>query len=106
MSAVETIKDMKESINIVRKDGASREVEFGLYVPKAQNVSLAGQFNGWNTNKNPMKKGKDGFWRVKVKLSSGTHEYKYFADGAWVQDVSGASTVPNSFGTRNCVVSC
>jgi 1,4-alpha-glucan branching enzyme len=105
MPAVETIKEMKEVISIPRGSGTSRNVEFGLYAPEAKKVYIAGKFNDWNMEQYPMKKGKDGYWRIKIKLSTGTHEYKYFVDGAWAQDVSGAALVPNPFGTSNCVIS-
>lgn len=51
-----------------------------------------------------MKKGKDGVWRVKVKMSPGRYEYKYFVDGAWSQELSGSDVVTNPFGTQNCVI--
>jgi len=105
MPAVETVKEMKESISIHRGFGTSRDVEFVLYAPEAKKAYIAGKFNNWNTEQYPMKKGKDGFWRIKIKLSAGTHEYKYFVDGAWAQDVPCAALVPNPFGTSNCVIS-
>jgi 1,4-alpha-glucan branching enzyme len=52
----------------------------------------------------PMKKGKDGTWRIMVKLSPGRYEYKYFVDGTWAQDIPGAELAPNPFGTNNCVI--
>jgi len=105
MPSAETVKRMKESISTHRGFGKSRSVEFGLYAPEAEKVSIAGKFNGWNTEQYPMKKGKDGFWRIKIKLSTGAHEYKYFVNGTWAQDVPCAALVPNPFGTSNCLIS-
>jgi hypothetical protein len=39
-----------------------------------------------------------------MKLPRGKCEYKYFVDGAWAQDISGAEMIPNPFGTSNCVI--
>jgi 1,4-alpha-glucan branching enzyme len=52
-----------------------------------------------------MKKEKDGTWRIRLKLSPGKYEYKYFVDGAWASDQSCSELVPNQFGTDNCVIS-
>jgi 1,4-alpha-glucan branching enzyme len=104
MPMMETIKKMKETVSTSNYAVPSREVEFAFFAPNAKKVFVAGKFNNWNTKSVPMKKGKDGTWRVKMKLSPGTHEYKYFADDAWVQDIPGAALVPNSFGTYNFVI--
>ncbi len=103
MPMLEPIKKMKESVT-PRYAGASQEVEFAFFAPNAKKVFVAGKFNNWNTKSMPMKKGKDGTWRIKIKLSPGTYEYKYFVDDAWIQDVPGAALTPNPFGTHNCVM--
>jgi 1,4-alpha-glucan branching enzyme len=104
MPMIETTKKMKETVSTSNYAVPSREVEFAFLAPNAKKVFVAGKFNNWNTKSIPMKKGKDGTWRVKMKLSPGTYEYKYFADDAWVQDIPGAALVPNSFGTYNIVI--
>ncbi len=81
-----------------------KEVEFSLYAPDAKKVSVAGQFNEWDTKSTPMKKSKDGTWRIKMKLPPGRCQYKYFVDGAWLQDMPDAEMIPNPFGTSNCVI--
>jgi 1,4-alpha-glucan branching enzyme len=79
-------------------------IEFTFNAPEAKNVSLAGDFNNWDNHSLPMKKinGKD--WKVAVKLTPGRHEYKYFMDGRWVEDIPGEEKVSNSFGTQNFVI--
>lgn len=104
MSALEAVRKMKESVGRQQTAGTSREVEFTFHAPRANKVCIAGSFNGWNTNSMPMKKDRDGTWRIKVKLSSGKHEYRYFEDGTWAQDMPCAEMVPNPFGSRNCVI--
>jgi len=105
MSALEVIKKMKETIIRPQMTGATHEVEFTFHAPEAKKVCIAGKFNDWNTRSMPMKKGKDGTWRLKLKLSPGKYEYKYFVDGAWASDLSCSELVPNPFGTENCVIS-
>jgi len=103
MQLQEHISRSKRILGKVRST-SSQEVEFSLFAPEAKQVSIAGTFNSWSTNALLMKKSKDGTWKVKVKLAPGRHEYKYFVDGAWVQDITGASFTPNDFGTSNCVI--
>jgi len=81
-----------------------REVKFRFYAPDAQEVYLAGDFNGWHPQELLMKKSKDGTWEAKVKLPPGKHEYKLLVDRRWVHDVPTAELVANPFGTQNCVI--
>jgi 1,4-alpha-glucan branching enzyme len=105
MAALETVMKINESISRHRANGAKSEIEFSLNAPGAKKVYIAGTFNGWNTKSMPMKKSKDGIWKIMVKLSPGCHEYKYFLDGTWASpDIPGAETVPNCFGTSNCLI--
>jgi 5'-AMP-activated protein kinase regulatory beta subunit len=69
----------------------------------AKKVFLAGDFNNWDPQKNRMTKSKDGTYRARVKLSPGKYQYKFFADGSWVDDPD-ADKVKNEFGTTNSVV--
>jgi 1,4-alpha-glucan branching enzyme len=104
MPTLEAVKQLKESISRSHTTSTMQEVEFTLYAPDAKKVCIAGRFNDWNTKSIPMKKSKDGAWRIKMKLPRGKCEYKYFVDGAWAQDISGAGMIPNPFGTSNCVI--
>ncbi len=96
MAAVEMVKKNKET--------TIRQIEFAFRAPEAKKVYIAGTFNDWNTKSLPMKKGKDGTWRIMVKLSPGRYEYKYFVDETWAQDIAGVKLAPNPFGTNNCVI--
>ncbi len=102
MAAFETVKKMKSSLG---KSAKVKEVEFTFCASGAKKICIAGTFNAWNTKSMPMKKGKDGTWRVTIKLPLGRYEYKYFVDGVWAENPPGADMAPNSFGTYNCVIS-
>jgi 1,4-alpha-glucan branching enzyme len=106
MATLESVKKTKESGSRPQQmTGAMHEVEFTCHAPAARKVCIAGNFNAWNASSMPMKKEKDGAWRIKLKLSPGKYEYKYFVDGAWASDQSCSELVPNPFGTDNCVIS-
>lgn len=104
MAMVEAVKKMKESGIPSAMQGKEQVVEFTYNAPMAKKVCLAGKFNSWNTSSLPMKKGKDGIWRISIKLQPGRHEYKYFVDNAWAQNEPCSDKVPNAFGTYNCVM--
>jgi 1,4-alpha-glucan branching enzyme len=104
MAALEAARKMNESAGRQKSAGAVREVDFAFRAPSAKKVCVAGTFNNWNPNSIPMKKEKDGTWKIKVKLAAGKYEYKYVVDGTWAQDVPCAESVRNSFGTYNCVI--
>lgn len=105
MAMLEVVKKMGEFNSKPQMTGATHEVEFTYRAPEARKICIAGKFNAWNTSSTPLKKGRDGTWRIKLKLSPGQYEYKYFVDGAWASDQSCAELVPNPFGTNNCVIS-
>jgi 1,4-alpha-glucan branching enzyme len=75
MSALEAVKKMRESISWPRMTVGKHEVAFTCRALMARKVCIAGNFNDWNTSSMPMKKEKDGTWRIKLKLSPGKYEY-------------------------------
>jgi 1,4-alpha-glucan branching enzyme len=81
----------------------TKKVQFELFAPDAQKVSLAGNFNNWDTRGNLMKKDKKGTWKITLSLKPGRYEYRFFKDGDWENDPSCAGSVPNEFGSKNCV---
>ena len=104
MGSLETVKSGKEPVGRRRSIGTGREIEFTFSSPNAKNVSIAGKFNDWNMTSMPMKKGADGTWRIKLKLSPGKYEYKFVVDGTWAQDISCSEKILNTFGTYNCII--
>lgn len=83
----------------------SKAAELKFYAPQAKKVSLAGNFNDWNTRTLSAKKDTRGNWAVKVSdLKPGKYEYKFFVDGSWVNDPLCTNRVYNNFGTQNCIL--
>ena len=87
-------------------DVAQRPVEFVFVAPAAKNVSLVGDFNGWDAAATPMRR-TDGrtTWSVAVQLPAGRHVYAFVVDGdAWVADPQAPLAPEQWYGQRNSVV--
>lgn len=56
-------------------------VTFVCRAPKANNVWLVGDFNGWDPWANRMNRQVDGAWRLELLLSHGHHQYCFLVDG-------------------------
>ncbi len=80
------------------------KVLFEYYAPLAQGVHVAGAFNDWDLESNPLKKDKSGKWRAELSLPPGRYEYRYLVDGIWENDQRPVECVPNAFGSWNSVV--
>lgn len=74
---------------------------FSLTAPAAVEVSVAGDFNDWESQ--AMVKGPDGVWRITVQLSSGTHVYRFLVDGEWMQDPNNPRRQANDMGGYDSV---
>ena len=86
-----------------KSESKTKKIEFKIFDPKAQRVTLAGDFNDWDVNTLPMKKDSKGTWGVSVALSLGRHEYRFWADGVWHDDPNAYEKIENPFGSQNCV---
>lgn len=86
------------------KTKRQKRVNFRLSVPEAQNVFLAGDFNGWDTYSHPLKKDSKGAWKIGINLKPGRYEYRLLVDGEWQNDPKCTSFAPNPFGGENCVL--
>ena len=85
------------------KNSTDNSTQFAFQAPTTRQVSLAGDFNNWDTKAAPMQKGTDGTWRLSVPLTPGRYEYRFFADEVWRDDPSAHQRVANALGTENCV---
>jgi 1,4-alpha-glucan branching enzyme len=77
--------------------------QFAFQAPTARQVSLAGDFNNWDTKASPMHKGPDGVWHLGVALKPGRYEYRFFADEVWCDDPAAQQKAASSLGSENCV---
>ena len=98
---METIK--MQTTSTQNKQFTGSPTQFTFPAPTTQQVSLAGDFNNWDTRAAPMQKGPDGIWRLSVPLAPGRYEYRFFADGMWHNDPAAQQKAANALGTENCV---
>ena len=71
-----TLRNLNESRAAVE---ATKLVSFYCAAPMAQLVELVGDFNQWHPL--PMERWLDGWWRAKVPLQRGSHQYFFRIDG-------------------------
>jgi len=80
------------------------EVTVELDAPFATEVYIAGQFNDWAADSDPLAKGDDGIWRATLKLAPGQYEYKFVVDGTWMEDPNNPDSVADPFGGNNSLL--
>ena len=63
------------------------KVTFTVPAEDAKKVAVVGDFNAWNTKANQLKKLKNGNFKGTVDLETGnSYEFRYFVDGAYMND--------------------
>lgn len=82
------------------------KVTFTIDAQEANSVALIGSFNEWNTTATPLKKLKNGSFKGTVDLEiHSSYEFKYFADGAYLNDPEADAYAWNDFaGAENSVL--
>jgi 5'-AMP-activated protein kinase regulatory beta subunit len=83
-----------------------QEVMFSYCAPTAMAVQVAGNFNGWCPESNPLKleHAGSGEWATRLMLRSGRYEYLFVVDGNWTVDPRAAQSATNPFGGLNSVL--
>lgn len=82
----------------------AKPVMFAYAAPDAQHVALAGDFNSWDPQAQPMQRGADGTWSVSVSLRPGTYHYKFVVDGDWREDHANPHRTWDTQGVCNSVI--
>jgi 1,4-alpha-glucan branching enzyme len=98
------IQNKEKSVQREMTKKNEKKVEFSFHGSEAKEVFLAGEFNHWDIRSMPMKRSKDGNWKVQASLLPGRYEYKFFADHQWVEDLPGKDMISNPFGTQNFIL--
>ncbi len=72
------------------------------------NVSVVGDFNGWNPASGKMVRRSNGTASYSVKLEPGkSYRFRYMlSDGSWFNDEAADAYAPNGFGTEDCILNC
>ena len=104
MMAISKLKKMKPREEgkllkpVITKDG----VLFTYYSPKASQVHVVADFNGWKVGELPMENMEGtGLWQKMVPLGKGEYEYKFYVDGQWVSDPENPNRSVNEFGENS-----
>ena len=83
------------------------DVTFELHwTDGAERAAVAGEFNGWSPEANPMDRDGDGTFRTTIRLELG-HQYRfrYVLDGErWLNDWEADAYADNEFGGDDSVV--
>jgi len=71
-----------------------------IAAPKARDVCIVGDFNGWNIYANPMKRLKTGDYTITLELELGReYQFRYLIDGSkWENDWNADKYVRSPFG--------
>lgn len=89
----------------LRKPKKSRRKLFTLAAAACKSVQIAGDFNGWRPEPLLLKERPEGpLWQKTLALVPGSYQYKYLVDGQWLPDPANATTVANSFGSINSLI--
>lgn len=74
------------------------KVTFELAAKESEKVSVVGDFNEWDATAAPLKKLKNGTFKLVLPLEAGsTYEYKFIVDGDYVNDEKADSLKWNDF---------
>lgn len=89
-----------------RETLAQVEVTFTISGIDANQIAVAGDFNGWNTSANQLEDPEgDGIWTGKMYLKPGRYEYMLVVDDSkWVTDPNAKAYVDDGFGSKNAVL--
>ncbi len=73
---------------------------------QAESVHLVGDFNDWDEQSTPMKKQKDGSFKVTLNLKTGReYQFRYLVNGSeWHNDWQADKYMPNPYIGDNSVV--
>ncbi len=75
-----------------------QEVLFKYKDKEADRVSVVGEFNNWDPNRNPMNQKENGVWKLRINLTPGeVYQYAFFVDGEMVPDPNAPKTDDGSY---------
>ena len=107
--AVELAKDETHALNIIGCSPprvADGRLVFVYHDDGAQSVALAGDFNGWDGSRTPLKRDRSGLWLTEISVpKAGRYGYKFVVDGErWLEDPSNGLKAPDNYGGLNSIL--
>lgn len=86
----------------------TKPTTLSCHAPEAHAVFVAGTFNDWKPDAEPLQRGPDGNWSVALQLPPGRYEFKFIVNGQWCcepgcegEHRGCPKCVPNDHGTMN-----
>ena len=80
-------------------------VRFKFRAPEARAVSVVGDWNGWNAERNPLRGPlKGGIWEATLPLKPGIWRYTFVVDGVWQAPPDAPRTESDGFGGLRGVI--
>jgi len=105
-TVIATIVVVASLVFLQKRKPSEVVVTFNIAGIDAQRVTLAGDFNGWDTESLKLKK-QNGLWVLKLPLSPGRYQYVFVIDGKnWLADPYAKDYVDSGYvpGAKNSVV--
>ncbi len=90
--ATERTPDQRPDRPVSRPD-TFKEITFELVTNAIRSASVAGTFNGWNTQALRLTPVSDDTWRGTIPLKPGDYAYKLVVDGRWILDPANPDTL-------------
>jgi cyclomaltodextrinase / maltogenic alpha-amylase / neopullulanase len=79
-------------------------VVFSYEDAAATSVNIAGDFNSWNTQSDPLTR-EGNTWKIALKLEPGTYMYKFVINGSdWKTDPNNPDTADDGYGGENSLI--
>lgn len=97
------IKGVKYAIAAKKSAKVLYEYQFDSKGKDYQTVQLAGDINGWQPIKTPLKN-ENGIWKITLTLNPGKYSYQVVTDGKWMLDPALKDSVSNGIGGFNSVL--
>ena len=87
------------------KTSTKGKITFTFKDAPGKKVFVAGSFNDWDPNAAPMAdRDQAGVYTATLRISRGSHEYKFIVDDIWQVDPSNPDCVINGYGSLNSLV--
>ncbi|HZL34897.1 MAG TPA: AAA family ATPase [Tepidisphaeraceae bacterium] len=100
--AIKTTQQKIDEFYGVKQVG--NEVIFAARFDSAEQVQVAGDFNGWSPMASPLHSSTAGAWTLRLPLRPGKYRYRLVVDGQWMTDPYNSAVETNQFGELNNVI--
>ncbi len=103
-----SVQSDEELLSIPSAPTSPREIVVRFRDASANDVRIAGDFNGWVPDKGVRSliesEGQTRIWTKILRLAPGTYQYRYVVDGEWREDPDNPAEMSNSVSGRNSVL--